>query len=297
MVTHNVCHGILILNCKISVVGSPKLPINVKSTVVVIDTVTAGYVMDGSHFFLRVGGIISRRIPWNCSAKYLKMILEEMSNGSRHVCTSRSVTNPHGWPMRYSWVIRFENLSDDPYAEKIDIEYSKMSFMSIDGGYMEINRYIRNTPFESWNIDDGDSFMCTSRFASYDHMLCPKRIVFKYRVLPGDEIHVLDVNNIFQTEIVKSRMDSISNSINHGLSSFIEANLTIANLSLSLPNLTVETSAPIVEKVFVEKESLKNGTFGVGDILYIDILFNKPVVVSCVLFEYTNFFFYNLKSF
>ena len=271
------------MNLKISVVGSPKLPINVKSTIVVIDTVTTGYVIDGSFFFLRVGGIISRKIPWNCSAKYLKMILEEMSNGSRHVCVSRSVADPHGWPMRYSWAIRFENLSDDPYTEKIDIEFSKMSFMSVGGGYMEVNHYVKNEPFESWNIDDGDSFMCTSRFASYAYMFCPKRIVFKYLVLPGDDIYALDVNNVFQTEIVKSQIDSISNSINHGALSYIEANLTIANLSLLWANLTVETSAPIVERVSIENESLKNGTLGVGDILLIDILFNKPVVVSCML--------------
>ena len=96
---------------QVSVQDHPVIPINVKSSIVIIDLAELGTSYSKSCFYIWYKGHRSISIPWNAPSDFVKHALEGISSLKGSVCVSRSKSIYSG----FRWAIRLRHALDDFY--------------------------------------------------------------------------------------------------------------------------------------------------------------------------------------
>ena len=261
--------------------GRPQLSLNLKSSIIVLDTLSLAASRLDSYFYIRYKNKLSRSIPWDAPAELVKFTLEQMTSVIGSVCVSRSRSLVSYMSGGFRWAIRFEGLMDDFNIGGFEVEAAKVSFDQ-EGMKIEQSFLLTNEPLQGWVQDSGDDSMCTARYASYKSGSESEKLHFIYTVLPGDMSSALDLSSRNQYIIhMMSEIDQISNTVYRGISSLISAELSAKNMTISSKNIIeIDTSAPVVQSVRTIDTASFNQTYMAGDSLYFEIEFNKPIAVS-----------------
>jgi len=276
---------------QVAVVGTPRLSLNLKSSLVVIETLTLGTSLSKSYFYVLYKNERSPSIPWDASSDFVQSTIEGMLEVSGPLCVSRSPSESVG----FRWAIRFDGVEDNIHA-RFDIERAKVY---LDHEAMDVAAFflLTNTSLANWTNSSGDESMCTSRHAVYKGGDATKRLSFVYTTLPGDKTSKLELLSL-QNEVaeIDTETGGISNAINNECTSYVNAMLSLGNITfLEGTNITIDTSSPSVDNITVQSASFLNRTYGAGDELYFLVTFDKPVIVCAPLPFYYWFTFYILS--
>ena len=259
--------------------GSPKLVLELNSSIVVIDTLELGTSRTKSYFYIKYKNERYSGIPWDASSNLVKASIEGLSTILGNVYVSRSTSLVSMVQGGFRWAIRLEGLIDE--TSQLGIETAKDVYYGHKAISIQSLLLYISTPIHDWQVDNGDKEMCTGRYAAYKNGTGTEKLVFVYTVLKGDSTDRLDVSTLTR-DIIKltSKADKLSNSINSGESSLLDAILSQQNITLH-PEVKVklDTSAPIVQNVTKQNNTLNHQTYATGDSIYFDILFNKAVIV------------------
>jgi hypothetical protein len=255
--------------------GYPELPIQVDSTVVAIDTSTSGTIRDGSNFVVTYKGEESEPIPWNASALEVKRVVEAMDNVMGDVCVSRDVSPTASSAGGFRWAIRLESIDDNIF--ELGVDGAGMQFS--DEGDLQMQIHTTNRVRDAWSIADGDVGMCTVRTATYFKGSGSQSLHFRFQVINGDYSEGL--NLVDGTNLLLSGSDSISLLVNEPNQSPVNADCRIDGLSLSSDHrIAIDTVRPKVTSVIPQPATTPNGLYTVGDALYFEVTFDKPVQVE-----------------
>ena len=264
------------------------LPMNIRSLVIIIDTVTSGFISSGSVFHIWHKDARSMGIPWDASAEFVKYAVEQLSTISGAVCVSRSASQNSVQAKGYRWAFRFETLSDNPREPSLLVDSSGMSFSDSFNSEMALSAQHLSTAVIGWVANDGDEYMCTLRTASYIAGSSTSTLSFEFVVMPGDEELRLDVDPDPIAKIIyPTSNDLIRNSVNNDNSKAITADPQLRSSGFTDVIINVDTEPPAVEQVLAQVSTTPDGIYTVGDILYFEVLFSKPVVVSRLSHECT----------
>jgi hypothetical protein len=137
-----------------------------------------------------------------------------------------------------------------------------------------------NSALIDWNADDGDITMCTTRTASYVDGSGNKSLRFTFGVLPGDDIEKLDISRIVGAQLMYSNSeDSVFLRTNSLRKASIQADPKLGSISVE-KHITINTAPPVVTSIIPQESSTPNGIYAVGDTLFFEVSFDKPVKVS-----------------
>ena len=257
--------------------GQPKVPLRIDSTVAVIDTFASEPIKDGSHFFLTYSGAISELIPWDASALEVKNKIESIFDISGAVCVSRDQSpNAMGG---FRWVIRLESIDDDVF--ELGVDSSGMNFSGANGGSIQMQHITTDGSLAGWAPNDGNLHTCATRSATYLQGSGSRSLHFRFQVLNGDYAESFDINGDSGMELMLWGLDDVSLLINTQDQSPTKADINIEGISL-LPeqNITITTDPPTVTSIIPQPSTTPNGLYAVGDALYFELKFDKPVEVS-----------------
>jgi len=258
----------------VSVFGTPLVPLNIRSTIIVIDTLQLGSSLSMSYFFIRVGSLISRAITWKDSALDLSRKIRNMFEKDLRICVSRSYSLVEN--RGYRWAIRFDSLMHQELFPLVatPIPHESQGLV-VNVSYVDVDR-----PFETWYTDSGDEFMCTKRYASYHSGSGTETLSFSYTVQPGDSAHGLDILSS-ESMVFSSQNDRICNFAMPYENCLATINGSLLNITLTNESpTTVDTSAPYIIDITLSSSSKPNTTYNGGDSLMFDVYFNSAVVVS-----------------
>ena len=238
-----------------------------------IDTISLGTSLSTSYFYILYNDEKSESIPWDATSSFIKDRIEKMTNISGHICVSRSQSLQSAG---YRWVIRFDGMWDDMgFGFSIEHANVRRAHRAIS---LSVTFLVRDEILSDWIHDDGDATMCTFRHAKYVAGGSGKnQLTFKYSSLPGDTSYG-SILSISPSIRLNSGEDTITNALNYGKLSDIEANLVWNDAFAG--NIMIDTSHPEVIDVVISGSVDLTETFHAGDILYFEIIFNKPVRVS-----------------
>ena len=261
---------------RISITGAPRLPIVVRSTVAIFETVATSYILVGSYFVVLSDGLRSEQIPWDATSETMKRTLQEIPTVVGQVCVSRS-SSPSSSFVGHRWVVRFEGQYHSLTQSKLDIDTAGMSFSDPIGSYIAIEVETLSAPLPDWSSNEASdsSNMCTSRFAEYSIGSGTKMIQFVYKVSPGDAAEGIALpRNSLAEIILDSDEDSICLASSRTGMSPVPASISFGDLILSSNlNITVDTSLPKVLGVRFQTSTTPVGRYAVGDTLFIDVIF------------------------
>lgn len=191
------------------------------------------------------------------------------------VCVARSKSLQSSG---YRWVIRFDSIWDDISVGLIP-EYAtvRRAHRPIT---LSVSYLVENKIVPGWVHDDGDLTMCTFRHATYMGGTGTDRLLFRYTSLPGDISSGMGINLSAPPSVgVDFGSDTISNALNSGSSSGINANL-IWNDAFER-NIAINFTAPsVVDVIISSSKELVEDTFRAGDVLLFQVIFDKPIIVS-----------------
>lgn len=264
---------------EVAVSGTPALPLNVQSSIFVIDISTADAVLPGSFFNIVYEGKTSKPIPWDASASDVKDAVESLSSTTGDACVSRA---PSLSAAGFRWAIRFTDMSD---ASSMQVDGGGLAFSGNSGSIVS-QVTVTNEVLSGWVVDDGDASTCSTRTAPYVGGSSTDSLTFKFVILPGDSSTRLD---IFGAEIIyPTAEDSISLRINGPETSLIQADPGIEGVSISTDQvISVDTTPPSVVSITPQGSTTPDGTYAVGDTLYFEVSFDKAVEVSLELLDCT----------
>lgn len=253
--------------------GNPKIPLSVRSSIALIDTLALGSSYSKSYFFIRFQNMLSKAIPWNVSALNLGRKIRDILGGNVQICVSQSdsLVSQGG----YRWVIRFDSLVSHNSFQVVKAQVSRQDQpMMLNVSYFEVDK-----PFSTWATVSGDEYMCTKRYASYHSGSGTDMLAFSYIVQPGDSTDDLNVLSS-ESILFNSYTDRICNFINqHGSCALIDPSLRNVSVVNGSP-IIIETSAPFVVNISLNSFTKPNSTYYGGDSLMFDIHFSSAVVVS-----------------
>ncbi len=257
----------------VTVTGNPGLPLNVQSSVLVLEILAIkNDLLPETFFSLLYRGERSRRIPSNASAMEMKDAVESLLSIGGDVCVSRS---PSQSAVGFRWAIRFMGLNDFIRDMHVDDSGLAVDFFSINTNILNTNSALID-----WNADDGDAIMCTTRAASYTDGSGTKSLRFSFSLLPGDYTEKLDRSQNVGAEVVLlNDEDHVSLMTNSYGTASIQADLKIEAITID-NHVAVNTAPPVVIRISPQESSTPNGTYAVGDSLFFEVVFDKPVDVS-----------------
>ncbi len=257
---------------KVGVTNKPTIPINVKSSIVIIDVGKLGTSYSKSYFYMRYRNERSSSILWNASAEQVKQALENLSTMSGSVCVARSLS---ALGPGFRWAIRLDDRYDDfNYGFSVD---TASVYRDHNASDVTVSVITTNEPIKDWLTDDGDDSMCTERHAAFSSGSGTDTLTFKYEVLPGDAITKLEFKELSPLIKVNSAA-KISNAIQNKESSNVDANL-VAPLDFG-KEISIDTSAPYILNANFVGDAPLSSKYHVGDILFFSLRFNKNVTVS-----------------
>ena len=268
---------------EVTVRGSPQLPLNVRSTVIVVETAATEPITSSSSFVLEYRDASTRDIPWDASSEFIKFELERLATVKGDVCVSRSQsTSPHHG---YRWAIRFDGLTEDPSLDLFVVEGDGMGMGMglgmVERVSMDVSVLTLSAPMLGWSFDGGDTRMCAGRTATYKDGSGSSVLTFEYLSMQGDGVDSVDVTSDLDGAIMLPLdSDAISAITNHDASLAVAADLALGNNRLSDDVIiTIDTSPPSVVGV-KPASATADGTYAVGDSLFFEVSFTKPVRVS-----------------
>ena len=261
---------------KVSVENNPTIPINVKSSIIIIDIEKLGTSYSKSYFYIWYKNERSSSIRWNASSENVKQVLEKMNKISGSVCVSRSASTLEG-SKGYRWAVRFDNHKDDLrngfYIQTANVNLDhKASNVSLV--HLETSR-----PLDNWLSDDGDETMCTERSAVYISGSGDDTLKFRYEVLPGDSTDKLNFSNPSPLIKIGTESTRITNAINDGRGSSIDVKLD-SPITFLDKDIMIDTSIPFLNNVTITGPTAAANKYHAGDTLSFSLKFNKNVVVS-----------------
>ncbi len=257
----------------VAVTGNPGLPLNVQSSVLVLEILAIqDELLPESYFSILYRGERSRRIPSNASAMEMKDAVESLLSIGGDVCVSRS---PSQTAVGFRWAIRFMGANDFIIDMQVDD-----SGLAVEDFSINTNILNTNSALIDWNVDDGDARMCTTRAAFYVNGSGTKSLRFSFSLLPGDYTAKLDRSEIAGAEVFYSNdEDYVSLMTNSYGSASIQADLGLEAITVD-NHVAINTAPPVVIRISPQESSTPNGTYAVGDILFFEVVFDKPVDVS-----------------
>ncbi|KAL9183325.1 hypothetical protein ACHAXT_005112 [Thalassiosira profunda] len=122
----------------------------------------------------------------------------------------------------------------------------------------------------------------TSRAASYIDGSGTKRLGFRYTVLPGDTATRLDVPQLVGTALLfPTDEGGIFLLANSAGESPIHVDPSLDGISLPQDqSISIDTTPPSVVSITPQDSTTPSGTYAVGDSLFFEVLFDKPVEVD-----------------
>lgn len=257
----------------VTVTGKPLLPLNVQSSIAVLEILTTENLLPGSHFNLIYRDERSSLIPADASAAVLKDALESLQSLRGDACVSRSPVAQN--EERYRWAIRLMGTNDSIVDLRLDD-----SGLKLRDGTAVANIVTTNSTLSDWSIDDGDLKMCTARIATYNEGSGTKSLLFGFRILPGDKAERLDVSNVVGTGLLYPRStDSVVLMVNSPERSIIQADPKIEGIEIE-NDITIDTTPPFVTSIRPQESTTPSGVYAVGDTLFFEVSFDRPVEVS-----------------
>ena len=257
----------------VAVTGIPGLPLNVQSSIAVLEILSSeNELLSESYFNLLYKGERSRRIPSNSSAMEIEDAIESLQSFRGDACVSRSHSQSQNG---FRWAIRFMGASDSITNMRVDDSGLTGVGVSIITSILTMNSALID-----WNADDGDITMCTTRTASYVDGSGNKSLRFTFGVLPGDDIEKLDISRIVGAQLMYSNSeDSVFLRTNSLRKASIQADPKLGSISVE-KHITINTAPPVVTSIIPQESSTPNGIYAVGDTLFFEVSFDKPVKVS-----------------
>lgn len=256
------------------VTGNPKLPLNIRSSILVLELLTENELLSESYLILSYRGERSRRIPSDTSAMEMKNALETIPSIGGDVCVSRAPNHSKGG-MR--WAIRFMGANDfiaDLQVDDLGLARENVSIIT--------TTLSTNSSLLDWNTDDGDPTMCTTRTASYADGSGTKSLRFSFGILPGDNTEKLDRSKVVGAGLLYSNIeDSICLMTNSLGTASIQADVKLKGITAE-NHVAVNTTPPVVVSITPQGSSTPNA-YAVGDTLFFEVIFDKPVEVSLSL--------------
>ena len=121
------------------------------------------------------------------------------------------------------------------------------------------------------------------RPATYTHGSGTNTLNFEFRVVEGDSLERLEtLADPEAALILPSHQDSITLLTNGAGPSPISADLIIGRNPYT-QNITIDTKPPFVNSISPQELMTPHGIYAVGDVLMLEVLFDKPVEVSVTL--------------
>ena len=217
----------------------------------------------------------------------MKSAIEGIQEVSGSLCVSRSPSESVG----FRWAIRFESIQDN-IAAGFNVEKAEV-YLDHEAMHVSMFHLLTDAPLFNWTHSNGDKSMCTSRYAIYGKGSSTKVLSFTYKVLPGDHAVRLQLSSSTNEEdALNTEAGSISNAINSGDSSLVNATLSVKNIPFAEgKNISIDTSPPTVNSITLNNQLLLNRTYAAGDELYFFVNFNKPVVVLVCIVSFSSSLF------
>lgn len=253
--------------------NNPTMPINVNSSIVIIDIAELGTSYSKSYFYLWYKNERSASIPWNASSLFVQKVLENMSAIFGSVCVARSSSSFNS--IGYRWAIRLDDRHDD-FNYGFSVQTANV-YLDHEASNVSILELKTNEPLDDWVAEDGEREMCTERHAYFANGSGTDTLTFLYEVLPGDTVSKLNFTSL-ESVIKVGQEARICNAINHGMVSHVDVKLKAVKSFGK--DILIDTSTPHIQNVsFIGGASLTK-KYHVGDSLYFSMKFNKNVVVS-----------------
>lgn len=122
----------------------------------------------------------------------------------------------------------------------------------------------------------------SSRTATYVDGSSTKSLVFNFVVLQGDDTARLDISETMGAELLFPTFDdSILLLVNGPGPSPIQADPKISGISLPVDQtIAIDTTPPYVTSITPQDSTTPNGVYAVGDTVFLEVSFDKPVEVS-----------------
>lgn len=248
---------------------------------IIIDTESVGTIGNGSQFAFECGEKRSESLRWNATVAEVQSAIISLGLFSDDPCVSRSPSPNSATSGGYRWAIRFKNLHDILAASSLEVNYSMMRFSDLSHSKVSTTTVVASAPFLDWTSSEiGGEDMCTARTAAaYTGGSTTTTLIFRYIILPGDFTTRLDVPNDAYMVLPTSN-DTITFSTCDSLASELVADIFLHGMKLpSSTNILIDTSAPVVTSVS-PSFGIVDGRYAVGDVLFFNVNFSKPVVVS-----------------
>ncbi len=266
---------------QVSVTGIPELPLDIQSTIFVVDTSTDGTMVAGSYFRISYKNAESGRIPWNASAKEVKLAVESLSTVAGNVCVSRSMSPNALSAGGFRWAMRFESLSDD--INEVRANGEGLKFVGGTGGNLLTETVERNKAFENWVSIEGDADMCTTSTAKFVGGSGTKDLIFRYQFLQGDSAERLNVNQSIGARIryptIGDGISLLRNSARTSSMALIDPSIDSKGIELT-NRIQIDTARPSVVGIRPQLSTTPDGTYTAGDTLFFEVIFDKAVEVS-----------------
>ena len=245
-----------------------------------MDISTEGTIAEGSYFTVTYKGARSKRIAWTASAIEFKNAIESISSINGDVCVSRALSPNALNAGGYRWMFRFEDISEE--VVEIDVDDGGLEFVEPNGGFLSAQIVTTNIISSDWVSVDGDMSMCTARSATYVGGSGTTELHFEFQVLPGDSAERLDISDYAGSKLLfPSPKDNISLLINSPGTSTITVDPNLESRGLeSDQNIEIDSTPPAVAAIAPQQSTTPDGSYAVGDTLFFEISFDKPVEVS-----------------
>ena len=271
----HVVEFIAMFDREVQVRGIPELPLQIESTIAIIDTITSEGINGGSYFTVTYRGVESEPISWNASALDVTRTIESMDSMLGDVCVARDLSPNAVNAGGYRWAIRLENIDDD--VSQLGIDGAGMQFTN--GGDLQVQLRSTGGILDGWHPDDGNSDMCTARSATYLGGSGSKTLRFRFQVLRGDSSENFGVD--VKSNLILSGLDNVSLLVNRPDQSPVDADLRLETASLNPGHgITINTERPKVMSIIPRPIAASDGMYSVGDALYFEVTFDAPVAVS-----------------
>ena len=252
----------------------PEIPINVNSSIVIIDVAELGTSYSKSYFYIWYKGQRSMSIPWDASSSFVKYALEKIVTMTGSVCVSRAVSILNSGGFR--WAVRFQSNLDD-FNDGLSIQTADVR-SDHEASNVSLTHVVTNEPLQNWTVIDGENNMCTDRSADYLEGSGTKTLIFQYQVLPWDNINTLKFSNS-QPVVIVGMNTRITNAINNGAISDINAKLDWDSINIG-KEISIDASRPYIENVQFVEYMPDIEDYHAGEKLYFNVKFSKKVVVS-----------------
>ena len=268
--------------------GNPHIPLNLKSAIAIIDTISLGTSLSASYFYILYKGERSESLPWDASSRLMKEKIEKMKGVIGNVCVSRSRSVKFYDTEGFRWAVRFDSIWDD-----LELEFNTEHAIVFRGHKpidLNVSIMALEDILDDWDHVDGDETMCTFRHAEFIGGSGTNLLGFRYLVLSGDSSSNAElILNLPPSVGLKAGIDSISTALNGGIASEIYADLVWSGNFGS--KLVIDSRSPRIVDVIISSSSDLDQPLHAGDSLFFQLVFDKPIVVSLKHMR-----FYNVSS-